>query len=193
MFNIFQQPWTLVVIAFAAYVAIWLWRTVAGEKVSKKYFLIPIVLIVLAFAIDGFFKTDREKVNSLIKVTMGAIENEDIDTIDKVVSPSYEDIVHRSKAEILTYGRVMLEMMPVRKIKKQSSNLEFSDSSAQTLMSVVIHFGDEAETSEVMPLLVVKARVHFVKTADKKWLINSTELLKINNQPIGWRKVKKYQ
>ena len=119
MFNIFEQPWTLVVIAFAAYVGIWLWRAIAGEKISKKYFLIPPALIILAFGVDGLFKTDREKVNSLIKITFTAIENENFDAIDKVLSPDYADAAHNSKTEIISYGQIMLKQMPVRKIKKQ--------------------------------------------------------------------------
>ena len=124
MLNIFEQPWTLVVIAFAAYVGVWLWQAFAGEKVSKKYFLIPPVLVILAFGVDGLFKTDREKVNLLIKTSFAAIENEDIDTIDRVLSPDYSDSVHNSKAEIITYGQIMLKRMPVKKIKKQYLNLE---------------------------------------------------------------------
>ena len=191
MLNIFEQPWTLVVIAFAAYVGIWFWRTLADDEVSKKYFIIPPILVILAFGIDGLFKTDAEKVNLLIKTSFTAIENEDIDTIDKVLSPDYSDSAHNSKNEIITYGQIMLKRMPVRKISKQFSNLEFSGKSAKAWMKVVIHF--DSDSQELVNLLIVEARLHFVKTPNKKWLINSTELLKINNQPIGWRKVKKYQ
>ena len=142
----------------------------------------------MAFGVDGLFKTDAEKVNLLIKTSFTAIENEDIDVIDKVLSSNYADSVHNSKAEIITYGQIMLKRMPVRKISKQYSNLEFSGQSAQAWMKVVIHF--DSESQELVNLLIVEVRLYFVKTPNKKWLINSTELLKINNQPINWRKVK---
>ena len=67
MFNILEQPWTLLIAAVVALLIIFIIRALIPEKRRWWQLWIPVIIAVSAFAIDILFETDRENINGIIK------------------------------------------------------------------------------------------------------------------------------
>ncbi|MHC4212780.1 MAG: hypothetical protein ACYSWP_05320 [Planctomycetota bacterium] len=103
MFNIFQQPWTMLVVAFIALDVLWFANMFKTENFKKWVWLSPLLIALLGFAIDYLVKTDREKVNILINSIITAAEEENIPAIDAIIAENYQDSWHKTKRDLMRH------------------------------------------------------------------------------------------
>ena len=103
MSDIFEQPWTLVFAGFIVLIIVWIWQAVFFDKSKVWQWFIPAVIVIAGFGLDYFIKTDTEKIHGKIKTLVEAAEEEDCETIGKLISEDYGDSHHNSKRKLLNY------------------------------------------------------------------------------------------
>ena len=87
--NIFEQPWTLIVIGLAAELAVLIGAKFWPLKVRRKHLLIGPILIVLGLGLDHLVTTDTEKIETVVATVLKAAEEEDPEPIIACVGPAY--------------------------------------------------------------------------------------------------------
>ncbi|MFA5251362.1 MAG: hypothetical protein WC454_02105, partial [Phycisphaerae bacterium] len=103
MFDVFEQPWGLLTVAVVVFIVLLLLRTFAPQKCGWWLWLLPAFLVVAAFGLDFLVATDLEKINAVIDRGVKAVEDEDCDTIKRVLADDYSDSIHNSKSALVSY------------------------------------------------------------------------------------------
>jgi hypothetical protein len=154
--------------------------------------LLPPCLALLAFACDRLVKTDLEKINTLIKTAMKAVEEENCDDIADLIAPDYTDSYHNTKDKLLAHCRRRLSGPVIEKNRKMGLKIELSPPSATATLAVLTTFDPKGYIYRdyLAPSLLTKIQLTLHKHPHKKWLISSAELLAINHQPASWRNVR---
>ena len=109
MFDIFQQPWTLLIVAILVLFAMLISRRIFPENRHRWQWLLPAFLSVAAFGLDLLVQTDLEKIHAVIDTGIKAVEEENPDAIAPVISSNYRDSYHKSKAQLISHSRASAE------------------------------------------------------------------------------------
>ncbi len=187
--NIFQTPIPLIIVAVVVLMAVTIFRRVRPQRRKWWQLLLPAVVLLSAFGADFLCRTDYEKIDLIIKTAKEAAVAGDIEQIEKMISPDYRDSSHNSRERIVTYCRSVLSRLPAEKIKKRYSIIEISGARAAAELEVAVHLQQESVYAMAGNIVFVKLKLYFTKTADKKWLVDSSEILEVNKQPWGWKKM----
>ncbi len=192
MFNLFEQPWTLVGAAVLVLFGILTFRSVFPEKRRRWQLALPVLLAGAAFALDMFVKTDLEKVNIVIRKGIRAVEQEDCDTIEQIISPDYNDSYHNNKASLIEHCRAELGQPVVEKCTKTGLSVEIAPPNATVNLTVIIRFEKDSRIVKDYygQIMWITTQIYLKQQPDKSWLINRMELLEINKQPVNWRQVR---
>jgi hypothetical protein len=153
--------------------------------------------MILAFAVSYFVQTDREKILSAVNKGIKAFETQDIQPIKEIIADDYSDSAHSSKELIIAYCQALFETATVNKITLYSRQLEMGSTGSPQVennkgkatftMEALVKFNENSRIAQMgKPLMLVKARLEFKKTAEKKWLINRTEILELDRNPVNW-------
>jgi len=191
MFDIFEQPWTLLAIAVLELLVVLILRSFFPQKYNRRQFVAVFVLVVAAFAFDFFIKTDLEKINILIKTGIKAVEEEDVNPIATLISSAYKDSVHKSKDDFVNVCRVLLEKPLIEKNKIMSKQISVTAPNAEVTIAVVSHFDKTSSYFQdlAQPFIITKAKLNLRKNAQKAWQVERAEILEINKQQINWGNV----
>ena len=191
MFNIFQQPWTLIVAGTVSLLVVLILRAVFVDKRRPWQLALPFIIVGLAFGLDFAVKTDYEKINAAMYSAFDGFENQQAGVIEEIISNDYSDPVHNSKALILAYCEGLFQVAPVRKISILNKEITIKGARAVFTAEVVVHFTDESEFAKMgKTFLFVKGRIFLEKTDDGKWLVYSCELLELDRKSVTWRQIK---
>jgi hypothetical protein len=191
MFDIFEQPWTLVGAAVLILFGLLTFRSFFPEKRRWWQLLIPVFLAVAAFGADMLVQTDTEKINSVIKAAIRAVQQEDCGAIGAVISDNYSDSFHGTKKQLMDRCRRELSQSLVEKGKKTGLLIDISDSNATAVLFAKIFFDKNSYISQnYKSFLLVKARLSLRKQPDKKWLISRIEILELDQQPTSWSRLR---
>jgi hypothetical protein len=187
MYNIFEKPWTLLIVAIVVLLIIYIIRVFKPGKRQWWHLFIPIMIAISAFAIDTFVETDLENINSIIKSCIKASRNEDADTIDTFIASDYHDSQHQSKQEIMIYCKAIFSEPAVERFVKLNQSIELSSSNATVLIKGFLFFDKESRFyKELKPAMTIKLELGLKKYSNKKWQINRAEILEIDEQTIDW-------
>jgi hypothetical protein len=187
MYNIFEKPWTLLIVAVVVLLIIYIIRVFKPGKRQWWHLFIPIMIAISAFAIDTFVETDLENINSIIKSCIKASRNEDADTIDTFIASDYHDSQHQSKQEIMIYCKAIFSEPAVERFVKLNQSIELSSSNATVLIKGFLFFDKESRFyKELKPAMTIKLELGLKKYSNKKWQINRAEILEIDEQTIDW-------
>jgi hypothetical protein len=187
MYDIFERPWTLLIIAVVVLLVIYIIRIFKPEKIKRWHLFIPLFIAVSAFAIDTFVLTDRENINSIIKTCIKASKNEDADTIGTFIASDYHDSLHQSKQEILIYCKAVFSEPAIERFIKLNQSIKLSSSKATVLLKGFLFFDKESRFyKELKPAMALKLELGLKKYKSKKWQIDRVEILEIDNQTIDW-------
>jgi len=187
--NIFQTPIPLIIVAVVVLMVVTIFRRAQPQGRKWWQLLLPAIVLLSAFGADFLFRTDYEKIDLLIKTAKEAVVAGDIEQIKEIISPDYRDSSHNSRERIVGFCCRALSRLPAEKIKKRYSIIEISGPRAAAEMEVAVHLRQESTYAAAGNIVFVKLKLYFTKTADKKWLVNSSEILEINKQPWGWKKM----
>ena len=180
----FENVWLLLTAAGVALVIVSIIRQVKPEW-GYWPLLAPIAIAGLAFALDAAVKTDTEAINEIIAVSKQAAVNNDVKAIMAFISPNYTDKSHRSKDALEKEIQQTLNSASIKKIKTQSHLLTVNADTAQSQLNVVVHFNNDSRYKAAGSLAFVGTKINYEKNG-KNWLINSTEVVSVNNQPWNW-------
>ncbi|MBC8469286.1 MAG: hypothetical protein H8D56_07420 [Planctomycetes bacterium] len=191
MYNIFEKPWTLLIVAVVVLLFIYIIRAFKPEKRQWWPLFIPIMIAISAFATDIFVETDLENINSIIKSCIQASRNEDADTIDTFIASDYHDSQHLSKQAIMIFCRAIFSEPAVERFVKLNQSIDLSSPNATVLIKGFLFFEKESRFyKELKPAMAVKLELGLKKYSNKKWIINRVELLEIDNQSFDWNTLK---
>jgi len=192
MFDVFEQPWTLLTVAVATLLVLLMVRRILPEKRHWWQLALPAFLAVAAFGLDTLVQTDLEKINAVINTSVKAVEEENPDVIESTISENYSDSYHRSKTALMRHCRRKLAEPLVEKNIKRIVEIIVSPSktTAEATFTVRIVFDKRSYVyRNYKRTMLVRVKANLQKEQDK-WLINQAELLKLDRQPFDWRHVR---
>ena len=191
MSNIFEQPWTLLIVAILVLFVMLIFRMFLPEKRRWWQLALPVFLAAAAFGLDFLVKTDLEKINALINAAIIAVEEENPDAIEAIISDNYSDSYHSTKKDLMHHCRAELSQPLVEKNKKTGLTIEISAPTATAVLTVLMKFDKESYIYQnYKPFLLVKIKLYLQKQPDKRWFINRTEVLELDRQPTNWRRIR---
>ena len=191
MFNIFEQPWTLLIVAIVVLLAMLMLRRILPEKRHWWQWLLPAFLSVAAFGADLLVQTNLEKINAVINTAVKAVEEENPDAIEAVISDNYRDSIHRTKNYLMARCRTWLSEPLVEKNIKRTVSIEKTGPKATAIFTVRIIFDKRSYVYQGFKSQIrTKMKLDLQKEQDNRWLINQAEILNIDGQPFKWRDIK---
>ena len=193
MFNIFQQPWTIIVAGTVCLLVVLIYRVVFVDKRHWWQLALPFAIVGLALGLDFIVKTDYEKIDAVLYRAVDGFEARKISPIEKVIADDYTDPANGSKALVLTYCEGLFHFAAVKKISTLSKKIIIEKQRAKFTAEVIVRFDNESEIAKMgKPFLFVKGRLFLRKTDDKKWLVYSSELLELDRKSVTWQQIKKF-
>ena len=205
IFDVFEHPLgllivatTLLILAINTSFVFSALSTSFSDKRKWRYLAIPIFTTLLAFAaavsafgLDYSVQTDLEKINAVIDTAVKAVEQENPDAIEAIISDNYRDSYHNTKKHLMYHCRARLSGSLVEKNKKRPPIIEISPPNATVTLTVIIHFDKQSYVyQEIQRLMQTKAKINLQKQQDGRWLINRVEILEINMQRAKWRDIR---
>jgi len=191
MFDIFEQPWTLLLAAVITHIILVIFRGIFPEKRRWWQRLIPVFIVVAAFGLDSLVKTDLEKIKAVIKTGIKAAEEENADAIEAILSDSYNDSYHNTKDDLMRYCRELLSEPLVEKNKKKGLMIEKSQTKAKAILTVRTRFDEESFVyRDFKQGMLIQVRLYLQKEAGNRWLITRAEPLKLDGYSVKWRDIK---
>jgi hypothetical protein len=200
MFNIFEQPWTLFIVAVVVLCVVFGFRSISPEKRRWWQWLLPVFLVVAAFGLDFLVETDLEKINAVIDTGVKAVEDENPDAIEMIIADNYTDSYHSSKSVLMAHCREILSEPLIEKNIKRTVSIDIQPPKATAIFTVRILFDKQSYVYQSFKSqMLTEVQADLQKHPDNLrlgtpyggWLINRVELLKIDFQPADWQSIKK--
>ena len=191
MFNIFEHPWGLITAAIITLPVLLMVRSIFPEKCRWWQWLLPALLAVAAFGFDFLVETDLEKINAVISTAVKAVEEENPDAIEPIISANYGDSYHDTKARLMAYCRIRLSEPLIEKNIKRIVSIDISPPKATAIFTVRIVFDKRSYVYQSFKqIMLTKLKLDLQKEPDNRWLISRAELLEIDMQPVSWQDIK---
>jgi hypothetical protein len=187
MWNLFEQPWTLLGGAVLVLFGVLTFRSVWSEKRRPWQWLLPVGVALLGLGLDFGVTTDLEKINRLIRTGLEAVEAEDCAAIARLIANDYRDSYHQSKESLMGRCRARLTPPAVQKIRKISAKVEITQREAQASLTVWMTFDKDSFWAQAYkPTALISVQLYFRKQPDKTWLVNRTEVREVDKTPVTW-------
>jgi len=191
MFDIFEQPYTLIGAAVIILFGMFTFRSVFPEKRRWWQLLVPVLIAGAAFGLDVLVPTDLEKINATIDKGIRAVRDEDCRAIGQVLADNYSDSFHATKAQLLDHCRKVLIPPLVVKHTKQGVLVEVAAPKATVTLFTILTFDKGSYISQnYKAFLMTKTRLSLQKQPDGKWLISRIEVLELDRQPASWGQIR---
>jgi hypothetical protein len=192
MFNCFENPWGLIIIAIIAFFILLVLRSISPEKCRWWLWLLPAILVLAAFGLDFLVETDLEKINAVIDKGVKAVENEDADSIEKIIADDYSDSYHHSKNALMSHCRAALSEPLVEKNIKRIVSIDIQPTKATAIFTVRILFDKQSYVYQnFKQQIFTEVQAELQKQPDGQWLFNRVELLRLDLHPADWRSIEK--
>jgi hypothetical protein len=192
MFNIFEQPWGLLTVAIIVLLVLLTVRRILPEKRYWWQLALPTFLAAAAFGLDTLVETDLEKINAVINIGVKAVQEENPDAIESIISKNYSDSYHRNKRALVLHAkRVLSEPLIEKNIKRMVKlTLSPSKTTAEATFTVRIVFDKRSYVYQSYKrIMLAKVKANLQKEQDK-WLISQAELLELDRQPVDWQNIR---
>jgi len=189
MWNVFEQPWTLLGAAVIVLLGVLTYRSVWFEKRAWWQWLLPVGVAVLAVGLDFAVATDLEKINGILKAGIAAAEHEDCPAIARLIAPDYGDSYHKDKQALMEHCRARLVPPAVERVRKIARVLEIKAPTATATLTLGVRFEEGSYWARASGQggAIVKARFWLRKQPDKSWLVTRIEVLEVDGATIGWK------
>ena len=190
MWNIFEQPWTLLTAAIIILLLMLIVRSILPDKKHFWQLLLPVLLAASAFALDLLVQTDLEKINTVISTAVKAVEQENPDAIEPIISDNYLDSFHNTKNDFMNHCRRRLSEPLVEKNIKRIVTIDIQETLATAVFTVRIIFDERSYIYQsYKPIILTKVKLDLQKEPDNNWRITKAELLEIDMQPVNWQDI----
>ena len=187
MWNIFEQPWTLLGAAVLTLLGVLTFRSVWYEKRRAWQWLLPVAVAVLGVGLDLAVATDLEKIQRLLRTGFQAVQTEDVPALARILARDYQDSYHQSKESLLSRCRARLRPPAVQRVRRVSSQIEITPPEAKATVTVWMTFDkDSFWAQNYKPTALIAVQIYFRKQPDKSWLVRRTEVLEVDKTPVNW-------
>ena len=187
MFNIFEQPWTLLTIAIIADLVLLIVRRILPDKKHWWQLALPVLLAGAAFGLDYLVQTDTEKIKELINTVTQAVEQENADVVETFISSDYRDSHHRTKDHLMRRCRSVLSSPVIEKNVTRIVSIDVQGPKATALFTVRILFDKQSYIYEgFKSQMLTKVEINLQKQPDGTWLISRSEILTIDMRSANW-------
>ena len=158
MWDLFEQPWTLVGVA------------------------------ALGFGLDYAVTTDLEKIYGIIKTSMAAAEQEDCAALARLLAADYEDSYHKNKQALVDHCLERLVPPAVEQIRKVAAAVTLTPPQAVVTLTMSVKFEPDSHwaRSAGKTGVLVKAQFWLRKQADGRWLVTRIEVLEVDMMAVNW-------
>jgi len=191
MFDIFEQPWTFLLVGLILLIFIWVYRSVAIDKRKWWQFLIPVIPVAAGFGLDYLVQTDSEQIKELLASASRAVEREDAESLGDLISEDYQDSFHRSKRILMSHCKSRLSEPLIKKSIARIIAMEINSPKAEVIFTARLVFDENSLISQsYVNIMLFKLRMELTKNAQKGWLISNTEIREINHQPASWKNIR---
>jgi hypothetical protein len=188
MWDIFDQPWTLLGAAAIVLMIVSTFRSVWPEKCARWQWLLPAGVAILGLGLDLGVATDLEKVSRIVKTAMKAAEREDCVAIARLIAPSYEDSYHKDKQAFVSHCRARLVPPAVDHVRKIAVATEIKPPQATVTLTFKVKFEKESYWVRSYGKLaaLVKVQMRLAKQSNRSWLVTRIEVLEVDTMPARW-------
>ena len=187
MWNVFEQPWTLLGAAVIVLFGVLTFRSVWFEKRRWWQWLLPVGVAALGLGLDYGVATDLEKVNGLVKAGIAAVEQEDCVAIARLLAADYEDSYHKSRQALLNRCRLRLVPPAVERATRFATQVQLTPPEAVVTLTLMMQFDkDSFWARNYKTSAIVKVQFYLRKQPDKSWLIRRIEVLEVDKMPVTW-------
>jgi hypothetical protein len=187
MWNIFEQPWTLLGAAVVVLCGVLTFRSIWYEKRRSWQWLLPAGVAVLAVGLDLAVTTDREKISQVIEAGIKAAETANCDVIARLVADDYQDSHHQSKEVLIRECRARLKPPAIRKIRKVSVQVEVAPPAGKATLTMWMTFDKDSFFAQAYkPTALVTVELQFHKQPNKTWLASRVEPREVDKNPVTW-------
>ena len=187
MWDVFEQPWTLLGAAVIVLLVVLTIRSVLPEKRRSWQWLLPLGVAALALGLDAAVATDHEKIYGLVKAGIRAAEQEDCAAIARLLSPDYEDSYHKSKETIMSRCRTRLVPPAIEKVRKIASEVRITPPEATATFTVLLQFDKNSFWAQnYKPSALVVMQFYVRKQSDGTWLVRRAEVVEVDKMPVTW-------
>jgi hypothetical protein len=189
MWNVFEQPWTLLVTAAVLLLLVVCIRPFVNEKYKRRLWLIPLLVAAIGLVLDFAVYTDREKIEDVLDKGVTAIENEDCDGIAAIIANNYSDSIHSDKADLIRNCRRILQPPLISKIYDSILDMNINGNAATVTVLNRIFFDEENELVGPKTVIFINVRMELEKGTDGNWLVSQTEILAVDGRPSQWENI----
>ena len=148
MFDIFEQPWTLVGAAVIVLFGLFTFRSVFPEKRRWWQLLVPVLVVALAFGLDGIVRTDLERIDAVIAKGIKAVKEEDFRAVESILSDGYSDSYHRTKQHFLDHFRRVLSEPLVATHKETGRLVDIKGTEATVVLFTTVTFEKDSRVAQ---------------------------------------------
>ena len=187
MTNVLETPWLLLSISLFTLVVVALIRQANPDKGRYWLLLLPLAIAVVAILLWLGIKTDKQKIETLLKNARNAIVAEDADRLGALLADDYSDRSHRSKAQLITFMKSFFKNTKIAKAPRRRRTPPIITENTATVETLHrVHLEPNSAYSQAATPYSVKTKFYLKKTEDGQWLLVRTELKEVNFQPFNW-------
>ena len=189
MWNVFEQPWLLTVIAVGSFLLVGTLISAFPKTFKPWTRIIPVLILLAAFGLDYGVETDHEKIMVTLNQLVETTQNQDVPAIEQLIATDYQDSYHRSKDRLIGHIKSRFSKPVLEKIKKLSLYEDSRDSHKATaaLNATVIFDSNSSLAQFVGKSVIVRVEFTLSKQPQGNWLLSNMELVEVNKQPVNWR------
>ena len=184
MFNITEQPWTLLAAAAVSIIILsWLRYELTGRR--RLLWLLPFLVAGAAFGLDYLVQTDVEQIKAVVAETVRAAEREDCAAIEALIADDYGDSFHKSKKMLMTYCRAALSEPTILKAIHRFPSVAVHSPQATVVFAVRVLFDPQSYIYEYRKEMLFRVEAT-LRRQDGKWLFVCIEIPQVDGLDAGW-------
>ncbi|MBP8304706.1 MAG: hypothetical protein KBE04_11330 [Phycisphaerae bacterium] len=191
MWNVFEQPWTLLVAAVLTFPAVMTFRALYPDKERRWQLAVPFCVAGLALGLDLLVATDLEQVRALVRSTLKAARAEDIPRLERLLASDYRDSYHRDRQQLLDHARTALARSPIAKIQVLGQSIDpIEPPDARAALSLMVGFDPNSLVAQTYrPFVFVGLEWSLSRQPGGPWLVRTIELTEVDRNPVSWGRV----
>jgi hypothetical protein len=192
MWNVAEQPYTLIITAAAVLLILLIIRSFVYEKFKWYYFLLPVIIAAGGFGIDHFIVTDKEQIQTVLGSLSKAVENEQPQLIDPFISEDYSDSIHQNKEIFMYKCRASLSTPFIKKAILQLQDYQINPTQADLTFSARIILEPQSYIAKSYKDIFFAILKMKLTKNNGNWKISNIEIEELDFQKTGWKDISSY-
>ena len=144
MWNVFEDPWLLLIVGIVALIiGVWV-RNNVSEKNGLLAMILGVLIVAAGFGLDYLVKTDYEQVRGIILTCRDAAIARDARTIEPLISQRYKDVLHPNKAVLMDDINGIFRNAAISKVRFQELTVNIFQGTAQAKLDMAVFLDPKA-------------------------------------------------